>query len=54
MAKKHLGYQPQDSTTEYAKYYDETIQPVPDYVQSALESQSKLIDRWFLSKCKYN
>lgn len=39
MAKKYLGYQPQDYTTDYAKYYDETIQPVPDYVQSALDRQ---------------
>lgn len=36
MAKQYLGYQPQDYTTEYAKYYDETIQAVPDYVQTAL------------------
>jgi FAD/FMN-containing dehydrogenase len=38
MAKKYLGYQPQDYATEYAKYYDETIQSVPDYVQSALDN----------------
>jgi FAD/FMN-containing dehydrogenase len=38
MAKKYLGYQPQDHTTEYAKYYNETIRPVPDDVQSALEN----------------
>lgn len=38
MAKKYLGYQPQDYATDYAKYYDETIQPVPDYVQSALDN----------------
>ena len=38
MAKKYLGYQPQDHTTEYAKYYDETIRPIPDEVQAALDN----------------
>ncbi|MEN9613197.1 MAG: hypothetical protein RLZZ628_4011, partial [Bacteroidota bacterium] len=38
MRKKYLGYQPQDYTTEYAKYYNETIQPIPDYVQFALDN----------------
>ena len=38
MAKKYLGYQPQDYATDYAKYYDETIIPVPDYVQAALDN----------------
>lgn len=38
MAKKYLGYQPHDHTTEYAKYYEETIQALPAHVQLALEN----------------
>jgi hypothetical protein len=38
MRKKYIGYQPQDYSTDYAKYYNETIQPIPEAVQSALDN----------------
>jgi hypothetical protein len=38
MRKKYLGYQPHDQTTEYAKYYNETIQAIAYYVRAALNN----------------
>ncbi len=36
--KKNVGYTPQDFVTEYSKYYDETIQEIPAFVDYALEN----------------
>lgn len=37
MLKKNIGYTPQDYTTKYAKYYDETIQAIPVTVKDTFQ-----------------
>ena len=42
---KYLGYHSTDYETDYAKYYDETIVSVPEYVTNALKQSPYAVGR---------